>query len=289
MLKLDFRAEYYPKITNKYPPVLDKNFIFARSIEGTMATYKKRGYKPKNKEEEKALAEQGSTTAEVFSALDESASKSEQWVARNQNYILGTIGVIAVVVLGYLGYNQFVQQPQNASAANEMLYPNKYFSQALQSTTEKDSLFLLALNGAEGKYGYLDIIEEYSGTPSANIATYAAGMAYKELKQYDKAIEYLEKVSSDEEITATLALGGIGDSFLQLGQTEDALGYYEKAFSNDENALTTPRFLYKAGIAALELGQKDKALGYFQRIKDDFPEADEANTIDVFIGMAQTQ
>ncbi|MGB5648096.1 tetratricopeptide repeat protein [Muriicola sp.] len=254
-----------------------------------MATYKKRGYKPKNKEEERALAEQGSTTAEVFSSLDESASRSEQWVARNQNYILGVIGVVAVAVLAYLGYYQFVQEPKNASAANEMLYPNQYFNEALQSTTEKDSLFMLALNGAEGKYGYLDIIEEYSGTPSANIATYSAGMAYKELQQYDKAIEYLEKVAPDEEITASLALGGIGDSFLQLGQTEDALNYYEKAFAKDVNELTTPRYLYKAGIAALELGSKEKALGYFQRIKDDFPNSEEARTIDVFIGMAQTQ
>ncbi|QBA64575.1 tetratricopeptide repeat protein [Muriicola soli] len=254
-----------------------------------MATYKKRGYKPQNKEEEKALREQGSTTAEVFSALDESASKSEQWVARNQNYILGVIGVIAVTVLGYLGYNQFVQMPKNASAANEMLYPNRYFNEALQNTAERDSLFLLALNGAEGKYGYLDIIDEYSGTPSANIATYAAGMAYKELQQYDKAIEYLEQVSPDEEITASLTLGSIGDSFLQLGQTADALTYYEKAFAEDNNNLTTPRFLYKAGVAALELDQKEKALGYFQRVKDDFPDSTEAQTIDVFIGMAQTQ
>jgi len=254
-----------------------------------MATYKKRGYKPKNKEEERARAEQDSATAEVFSTLNESASRSEQWVSRNQNYILGVIGVIAVAVLGYLGYYQFVQEPKNASAANEMLYPNQYFNEAMQNTAVKDSLFRLALNGAEGKYGYLDIIEEYSGTPSANIATYSAGMAYKELKQYDKAIEYLEKVSADEEITASLALGGIGDSFLQLGQTEDALTYYEKAFSQDENELTTPRYLYKAGIAALELESKEKALGYFQRIKDEFPNSEEARTIDVFIGMAQTQ
>jgi tetratricopeptide (TPR) repeat protein len=254
-----------------------------------MATYKKRGYKPKNREEEKALTEQGSTTAEVFSALDESASKSEQWVARNQNYILGVIGVIAVAVLGYLGYQQFVQQPRNASAANEMLYPNQYFAEAWQNTSEKDSLLMLALNGAEGKFGYLDIIEEYSGTPSANIAAYSAGMAYRELKQYDKAIEYLEQVTPDEEITASLALGGIGDAFLQLGQTEDALRYYEKALAEDNNSLTTPYFLFKAGAAALELDEKQKALTYFQRIKDEYPDSEEAKTIEVFIGMAQSQ
>ena len=268
---------------------MDKNFIFARSTKGTMATYKKRGYKPKSKEEERALAEKSSATAEVFSTLDESASKSEQWVARNQNYILGVIGVIAVAVLGYLGYNQYVQAPRNASAANEMLYPNTYFEQAVQSTTEKDSLYNLALSGAEGKYGYLDIIEEYAGTPSANTAKYAAGMAYLEMKQYDKAIEFLEQFSTDEAITGPLALGGIGDSFLQLGQPEDALGYYEKAFAKDLNNLTTPRYLYKAGITALELGDAARALKYFQRIKDEFPDSDEGRTIDVFIGMAQSK
>lgn len=105
-----------------------------------MATYKKRGFKPKNKEEEILLDEQESTTAEVFSSLDEGASRSEEWVSRNQNYILGVIGVIAVAVLGYLAYFQFVEKPKEASAANEMLYPQQYFDQALSATAEKDSL-----------------------------------------------------------------------------------------------------------------------------------------------------
>ena len=117
-----------------------------------MATYKKRGFKPKNKEEKQHFDEQESTTAEVFSTLDESASRSEAWVAKNQNIILGIIGVIAVGVLGYLAYNQFVQTPKEESAANEMYYPQQYFDQAVNSPTQKDSLFTLALEGAEGKY-----------------------------------------------------------------------------------------------------------------------------------------
>jgi hypothetical protein len=44
-----------------------------------MATYKKRGYKPKNKNEEQQVDNMDSTTAEVFNTLDETASKSEQW------------------------------------------------------------------------------------------------------------------------------------------------------------------------------------------------------------------
>ena len=73
-----------------------------------MATYKKRGHKPKNKKEELLQEQHDSTTAEVFSTLDESASKTEAWVSKNQNYILGIIGVIALGVLGYLAYDNFV-------------------------------------------------------------------------------------------------------------------------------------------------------------------------------------
>lgn len=254
-----------------------------------MATYKKRGYKPKNKAEELSADEQNSTTAEVFSTLDQSASKTEEWVSKNQNYILGVIGVIAVAVLGYLAYNQFVQAPKEASAANEMYYPQQYFDQALNSReAERDSLFNLALNGGEGKYGFLDIIDEYKGTKAANLATYSAGMAYLNMQQYQEAIDHLEDFSSDDAILGALAKGGIGDAFMQLNQPNDALGYYESAISHDPNAYTTPKFLYKAGTTALELGQKDKALQYFERIKDEFSSSQEATTIDAFIGMAKS-
>ena len=67
-----------------------------------MATYKKRGYKPKNKAEKQEEIEDQSTTAEVFSSLDQGASRTEAWVEKNQNYILGFVGVIAVCVLGIL-------------------------------------------------------------------------------------------------------------------------------------------------------------------------------------------
>ena len=52
-----------------------------------MATYKKRGYKPKTKAEKELELEDGSATAEVFKTLDEGASKTEAWVEKNQKII----------------------------------------------------------------------------------------------------------------------------------------------------------------------------------------------------------
>ncbi|GAL66700.1 TPR domain protein [Jejuia pallidilutea] len=84
-----------------------------------------------------------------------------------------------------------------------------------------------------------------------------------------------------------MAKGNIGDAFVQLDQPKDALEYYEKAIALRDNGYTTPMYLYKAGALALDLGQPDKALGYFKRIKEDYPDATEAATVDVFIGKAQ--
>jgi hypothetical protein len=39
----------------------------------------------------------------------------------------------------------------------------------------------------------------------------------------------------------------------------------------------------------MELNQNDKALQYFQRIKDEFSNSEEAQTIDAFIGMAKSK
>ena len=254
-----------------------------------MATYNKRGYKPKNKVEKEVvenIEDMESTTAEVFNTLDETASKTEDFVAKNQKYIFIIIGVVAAVVLGSLAYKQYVSEPKQMQAMNDMFQAQKYFDEAVTGV-KKDSLYNLALNGGEGKFGMLDIISEYSGTPSANLASYYAGTAYLRLKDYKNAIEHLNNFSSDDEVLAPLAKGNIGDAFVQLDQKEDALSYYEEAAKMRNNEYTTPMYLNKAGAIALDLGNADKALTYFKRIKDEFANSTEAANVDVFIGKAQ--
>ena len=251
-----------------------------------MATYKKRGHKPQNQVEKQQDIEEHSTTAEVFNTLDETASKTEAFVAKNQKFIFIIVGVVAAFVLGTMAYKEYVTKPKQINAMNDMFQAKKYFNEAVNGVA-KDSLFNLSLNGGEGKFGMLDIIEEYSGTPAANLANYYAGTAYLQLKDYKNAITYLSDFESDDEILSTIATGNIGDAFAQLNQPKDALGYYEKAFAMRDNGYTTPIYLYKAGVFALDLGQASKALNYFKRIKEDYPKSSEASNIDVFIGKAE--
>lgn len=248
-----------------------------------MATYKKRGYKPKTKKEKEEIAEENSATAEVFNTLDEGASKTEEWFVRNQNYIIGVIAAIALVVLGY---NKFIAEPQQKEAMNDMYQAKKYFEEATNGVAS-DSLYTMALNGGEGKYGMLDIIDQYGGTPAANLANYYAGMAYLNLKDYQNAVTYLGNFSSDDKMLGPIAKGGIGDAFVQLEQLPEALEYYEKAFKANINEFTTPMYLLKAARVAIDLGENSKALDYLNRIKSEFSSSTEATQVDVLIGKVE--
>lgn len=252
-----------------------------------MATYKKRGYKPKTKAEKEERLEEGSTTAEVFNTLDQTASKTEAWVEKNQKIIFGVVGAVAIGVLGYILYQKFIQEPNQLEAITEVYQANSYYEQAVNATTAKDSLYNLALNGNAGKYGLLDIADKYSGTPTGNVANYQAGMAYLNTYKYQEAINYLDKFKTDDPLLGPLAKGGIGDAFVQLNQPEEAYKYYKQAVSLSVNDMTTPRFLLKAGITALNLGKAGEAYDFFHRITEEYKDAAEAAQAKIYKGQAE--
>ncbi|APA00053.1 tetratricopeptide repeat protein [Flavobacterium commune] len=257
-----------------------------------MATYNKRGYKaPKEKEvketvEEVVIDEKNSTTAEVFSKLDETASRTEDWVAKNQKIIIGVVGAIALLTVGYVAYQKFIAEPKEEEAASEMFVAQQNFQQA-SSGVASDSLYKLALNGSEGKFGFIKIADEYSGTSAGNLANYCAGIAYLNTGKFAEAIEYLGKFKSDDVVLSALAKGAIGDAYAEKNQPKEALENYIKAFESNKNDFTTPRFLLKAGKTALELGNKEDALKYFTDIKDNYENAPEAASVDALIGLSQ--
>jgi tetratricopeptide (TPR) repeat protein len=260
-----------------------------------MATYNKRGYKPVKEKEVKEVTEiaedltaleKNSKTAEVFSALDQTASKTEDFVAKNQSIIIGVVVAIALFTVGYLVFEKFVSAPKEEEAVNEMFFAQQNFQKATEGV-KSDSLYTLALNGSAGKYGFVKIADEFSGTSAGNLANYYAGIAYLNIGKYTESIEYLNNFKSEDVMLKSIAIGAIGDAYSQKNQSKEALEFYIKAAESNKNQFTTPRFLLKAGKIALAMGNKDEALKYFTDIKDNYDAAPEAVTIDVLIGLAQ--
>ena len=226
----------------------------------------------------KKVKHEESTTEEVFHNLEVTASKSEKFVEENKNIIMIAILAIVVLISGYMAYNDYYLAPKEKEATNELFNAKKYFVQKAYGT---------ALEG-DGQYmGFLDIADDYSMTKSGNIANYYAGISYLKLSQFDKAINYLEKFSSDDKIVGAVAKGAIGDAFVGLGQLDDALDYYKKAANYNDNDFSAPIYLFKAGNMAMELKKYSEALDLFEKIKSDYPKSSEGENIDKFVARAK--
>lgn len=251
-----------------------------------MATYKKK-YKAEGKKEQAQFDESEFETAGVLNTLDETASRSEKWIEQNSKALFLSLVAVVVIFLSYLGYTKYISEPNELEASNELSFPRKYYDQASTAGSGIDSLLVLGLEGADGNYGFLDISKSYSGTNAGNLANYYAGVSYLEMKQYDKAIEYLEKFNSDDEMLGPISLGAVGDAFADVNQPEEALEYYVKAANRKNNGFTTPLFLYKAGLTAMELKQFDKAESLFTKIKEKYPTSDQGRDIEKFINAAK--
>ena len=252
-----------------------------------MATYKKKGFKGKDKNEQNQLDDAKFETAEVFNTLEETATKSEQWIEKNSKPLFYSLIGVVVIFLAFLGYNKYIVEPNQLEASNELAFPRKHFDEAAVAGSGIDSLLNLGLEGADGKYGFVDIAESYSGTNAGNLANYYAGVSYLQLKQYDKAIEFLSKFESDDEMLGPISLGAIGDAFSDINQPKDALEYYERAANKKDNEFTTPLYLFKAGETAMNLKEFKKAESFFTQIKENYSKSDQGRDIEKYINAAQ--
>ena len=223
------------------------------------------------------MAKQIDKTDKQFAQIEETLTKTEQYIEDNQKSLTVIVGAIVAIVAIYLGFTNFYLEPLEQEAHADMYMAEIYF--------EKDS-FNLALNG-DGQYlGFLDIADEYGLTNAGNLANYYAGLCYLHTAQFEDAIEYLSDFSSDDIILSTLALGCIGDAYLELEDNSSALKYYEKAADNTSNDFTTPRYLMKQAIV-LEMDEEyEDALEMYNQIKEDYSKSQIAQDIDKYIARA---
>ncbi len=223
------------------------------------------------------MAKKTDRTEEQLAAVEETLSRTEQWIENNQKSLSTSVFVIIGVIALYLGYGKFYEEPLNKEAHTEMFMAEKYF--------EKDS-FNLALNG-DGQYlGFIDVADDYSGTAAGNLAKYYSGICFLNLGDNNSAIDYLSSFSANDEIISSIALGSMGDAYMNLGEIDKAISYYEKAANNSNNKFTTPIYLKRAALAHESNGEYSDALEHYETIKSDYSETQEAAGIDKYITRA---
>ncbi|NPA68238.1 MAG: tetratricopeptide repeat protein [Chlorobi bacterium] len=214
---------------------------------------------------------------ERLGTIEESLSKTEQFLEKYQKELTIAAGVVLLIVALVFVYKKFYLMPKQQEALEQIFPAQQYF--------EQDS-FDLALNG-DGDYpGFIQIIEDYGSTDVANGAYLYAGISFYKTGDYDNAIEYLKKFSTDDKLLSASANANIGDSYSEKGDFEEAAKYYKKAASI-ENKVFSPVYLMKLGRIYEKLGEWEDAKEVYQKIKDDYKESSQARGIEKFITRAE--
>ena len=202
--------------------------------------------------------------------LESALTRTEQFIEDNQKIITYIIGGIVFLVVAYLGFNKFYLQPKEDEALSQMFMAESYS-------------FNLAINGDGNYLGFLDIIDDYSVTKSANRAKYYTGISYLYLGQYEDAIDYLKSFKSDDLLLAPVAEGAQGDAFIELGEPDNALKKYKKAYSLSDNELTAPIYMMKAANLLESTDELEDALSLYEEIKRKYPTSTEGTNVDKYI------
>jgi tetratricopeptide (TPR) repeat protein len=210
--------------------------------------------------------------------VNEALGRSEQFIEKNKKSILIALAVIIVVVGGVLFFRNGYMVPREKEAQEMIFMGEMYFS--------VDS-FKLALNGDGGEFiGFEGIIDEYGVTKTAKLAAAYAGLCYKGMGDYEKAVEYLSKSKSNDIMVSPALKGSIGDCYVELGKMEKAADYFEQA-AKTKNELLSPFYLMKAGRVYESLDKWNKALKVYEQIQKRFPLSQEGLEVEKYIERAK--
>ncbi|MDR0941188.1 MAG: tetratricopeptide repeat protein [Bacteroidales bacterium] len=206
--------------------------------------------------------------------IETSMTKIEMFIEKNKKIFVYTIGAMIILVGGFIAYKHLIVAPRETKAQSLMWRAERQF--AIDS-------FAVALNGNEAVIGFAEIAEEYSGTPTGNLAHYYAGISSLHIGEYEQALAYLSEYESDDEVTTSLAMLAMGDAYSELGNLDKAVDLYIKAAHTINHEALSPRCLIKAGEVYEKIGQKDKARAAYSEIKTKFSSAPEVDLVEKYL------
>ncbi len=210
----------------------------------------------------------------------EPLAQTGKFVRENQKSLLFISTAVIALIIIYLAYQRFYLAPREVDASNQM-----YVAQDFWDKKQWDK----AINGEAGYPGFAKIVDEYSNTKAANLAYYYLGVAYLNKGEYKKAVDNFTNYRGDDLIIAAQALGNTGDAYVELKDYDKAVTYYKKAADKGNNNFISPIYLKKLALVYEVQKNYSDALDAYQKIKTDYPESNEASTIDKYIARVQEQ
>jgi len=211
--------------------------------------------------------------------VGEILSKTDQFLDKHLKHILIGSAAVILIVVGIIVFRHTYLVPKEKNAEVALFPGEAYFS---------NQQWEIALNGDSINYiGFLGVIDEYSGTKSANLAKAYAGICQYQLGNYQDALKNLKGYSGKDQVFTAQVIGAIGDCQVNLGDVKQGVNSFMKAAKKANSTLLSPIYLNKAAIAQESLGNYKEALEIYTSIKNKYPTSGEAATVDKYIERAK--
>ena len=211
---------------------------------------------------------------------EEQSNRLEAFILQNQKLLSVGLSVVLLAIVGYLGVTQWYIPRQNEKAQEEIYQAQQYFQQ--------DSLDL-ALKGNAANPGFRKIAQNYSWTETGNLAHYYTGIILLKKGDYSGALDYLGSFETNSDMLKPLAFGAMGDAYSEQDNYSQAANYYLKAANSKDNSFTSPIYLMKAGLVLEESQKYEKALNTYKKLKNNYPESNQASNIQKYISRVKTK
>lgn len=177
-------------------------------------------------------------------------------------YVVGFSLTFLAVATFFWGF--YLRATKNLKAQDDMFQAIYYF---------EAGDFDKALKGDGHHKGFLEVIQKYPYTATADLACLYVGFAYMHQKQYEQVHAFLSRVKVKDWILQARSWCVMGDAYSEQKNYKQAAIYYIKAAHYKANSVYTPGYLVKAAIAFEADAQYENAYRCYQEIVDKYPTA----------------
>ncbi|MDG1741932.1 MAG: hypothetical protein P8H43_05090 [Crocinitomicaceae bacterium] len=184
------------------------------------------------------------------------------------------VGSAALLALGYFIYLQFVWTPKNEESKG------KYWPGLNLAVADSTDAALESLK---------PIKDKYNGYIGGEIAQFVYARQLMSKSEFKKALQELEDISVEDTYVKVMAIGLQGDCYSDMEQYDSAFEKYMEAAEMQENDLTAPIYLKKAGLCAEALNNFDIASTNYKTIMDNYADFARENQIERYYARANNK
>lgn len=145
--------------------------------------------------------------------------------------------------------------------------------------------FKKALYGDDYYKGFETLVENFTPSKQQRLSLIYAGLSAFQLKEYQKAIDFMELVKTNDRFFSVIVKGVQGDSYAQMNDFVQASQKYEEAVNANSNYLTNGVYLVKLAAIAHRNGDYAQAYKYLTVVENEYPQSYVMSDIKKFLAV----